>query len=171
MVASIMTNSLGSFSDASFVFPELTIHNAIQEVDTGDYVSPVVAIDQNLQSDGMLFWITPDPIDSDTDTVPDFMDNCLAVSNTGQEDEDGDGVGNVCDNCLVIPNGFEIGTCLSGNPGDECMGDENCGVGGFCSINQEDSDEDATGDAISSSDTETVQFAVPPRTSAPYDGR
>ena len=33
------------------------------------------------------------------------------------------------------------------------------------------SGEDATGDAISSSDTATVQLAVPPRTSAPYEGK
>ena len=33
------------------------------------------------------------------------------------------------------------------------------------------SGSDAMGEAISSSEMVTVQFAVPPRTSAPYDGR
>ena len=38
-------------------------------------------------------------------------------------------------------------------------------------IDAEVTRDDATGEAISSSETATVQFAVPPRTSAPKEGR
>jgi len=35
--------------------------------------------------------------DSDGDGIPDAVDNCPAVSNSGQEDADGDGIGDACD--------------------------------------------------------------------------
>jgi len=36
-------------------------------------------------------------LDSDQDTVPDAIDNCINVQNPGQEDTNGDGFGNHCD--------------------------------------------------------------------------
>jgi PKD repeat protein len=36
-------------------------------------------------------------IDTDSDGVPDFADNCVNIPNPGQEDTDSDGVGDVCD--------------------------------------------------------------------------
>jgi hypothetical protein len=41
--------------------------------------------------------------DGDNDTVPDFRDNCPAVSNADQGDFDRDGVGDVCDLCPASP--------------------------------------------------------------------
>lgn len=37
------------------------------------------------------------PLDSDTDGVPDAVDNCLTVANADQRDTNGDGFGNRCD--------------------------------------------------------------------------
>ncbi|MFH1861368.1 MAG: LamG-like jellyroll fold domain-containing protein [bacterium] len=42
--------------------------------------------------------------DSDGDGIVDFVDNCPAVPNPGQEDSDSDGVGDACDNCSAVAN-------------------------------------------------------------------
>jgi len=49
-----------------------------------------------------------------------------------------DGIPDSQDNCLTIPNGPLLGTCTSGTVGDACKGDDDCGMGGFCSMDQED---------------------------------
>ncbi len=36
-------------------------------------------------------------LDSDNDTIPDYLDNCALTPNTGQRDTDNDGFGNMCD--------------------------------------------------------------------------
>ena len=43
------------------------------------------------------FHTTPD---SDSDTLKDFLDNCIAAANPDQLDTDGDGYGNLCDGDL-----------------------------------------------------------------------
>lgn len=59
-----------------------------------------------------------------------------------QEDSDGDGKGDVCDNCPNHPNAINGGTCTKGIIGGFCtipgMNEVECGDGGFCSMNQED---------------------------------
>ncbi len=73
--------------------------------------------------------------------------------------EDGDGSGtagdNPCtggatqncdDNCMLVPNGPDSGTCTAGNIGSPCLSDAACGTGGFCSMQQEDSETDGVGD-------------------------
>lgn len=56
--------------------------------------------------------------DTDTDTVPDWRDNCPADANTDQLDTDLDGIGDVCeppvDNCPLDPNKTEPGFCGCG---------------------------------------------------------
>jgi hypothetical protein len=42
------------------------------------------------------------------------------------------------DNCSEAPNGPFLGTCTKGNVGNTCIANEACGVGGICSMNQED---------------------------------
>ena len=42
------------------------------------------------------------------------------------------------DNCPYTPNGPDGGTCTSGSIGENCISNDDCGVGGFCSMNQED---------------------------------
>ena len=65
--------------------------------------------------------------DSDNDVIPDDEDNCPSTA-----------------------NGPDAGTCIAG-PGDKvgesCTIDDNCGTGGFCSMDQEDLDTDGVGDA------------------------
>jgi len=87
------------------------------------------------------------PQDSDNDGIPDSEDNCPYAFNPGQEDDDSDGSGDVCDNCPSIPNGLDLGTCTKGTIKQSCTSDEQCGTGGFCSMNQEDADSDGVGDA------------------------
>src|SRR5574341_1311128 len=44
------------------------------------------------------------PLDSDSDTVPNCVDNCPLAANPLQEDTDGDTIGDACDNCPNKPN-------------------------------------------------------------------
>jgi len=59
---------------------------------------------------------------------------------------DSDGIPDDEDNCPLIPNGPNGGTCIEGNVGSPCMSNGECGADGFCSMNQEDADEDGLGD-------------------------
>ena len=56
-------------------------------------------------------------------------------------DFDSDGIISEEDNCPITPNGPDQGTCTSGDPdrfGRPCMNDSECGIDGFCSMNQEE---------------------------------
>jgi hypothetical protein len=81
---------------------------------------------------------TPQACDEETDTCVDDTDS------------DGDGISDLEDNCLETPNGPNLGTCTSGTTGTTCVVDGECGSGGFCSTNQEDTyppDGNGIGDA------------------------
>ena len=73
-------------------------------------------------------------------------------------DLDGDGVNDKLDNCRFIPNGPKGGTCLGGDSqGSPCLNLEECS-GGYCSTNQEDSDNDRIGDVCETdTDGDTVE--------------
>jgi len=52
------------------------------------------------------------------------------------------------DNCPYIQNAGSKGTCTAGTKiGEPCASSTECGFRGFCSMNQEDADEDGSGDA------------------------
>lgn len=66
-------------------------------------------------------------------------------------DSDSDGVADDVDNCPDTPNGPLLGTCSEGTyKGDPCTVAEGntieCGDNGFCSMDQEDTDQDDIGD-------------------------
>jgi parallel beta-helix repeat protein len=63
------------------------------------------------------------------------------------KDNDNDGICDANDNCLTTPNGPNEGTCTKGTTGNSCMSSGDCGSGGVCSMNQEDTDGDGEGDA------------------------
>ena len=58
-------------------------------------------------------WDKPAP-DTDGDSVPDYLDNCVDDYNPGQANADGDDFGDICDVC---PN----------DPDDDADGDGLCG--------------------------------------------
>jgi len=65
------------------------------------------------------------------------------------------------DNCPVTANGPNIGTCTAGtNAGDPCTipgeNESECGTAGFCSMDQEDTDEDEVGDACVDDDGDGI---------------
>ncbi|HUU03381.1 MAG TPA: choice-of-anchor D domain-containing protein [Myxococcota bacterium] len=77
--------------------------------------------------------------DSDGDGAPDSFDNCMDISNPGQQDEDHDGVGDVCDNCKYASN-----------------------------PKQEDCDEDGIGDACDPIENGMPLTATPPEMLFPF---
>lgn len=62
--------------------------------------------------------LNTDP-DDDDDGIPDYLDNCIASSNTEQTDTDGDGAGDVCDNCVDLANSDQ-GDADGDGSGDAC---------------------------------------------------
>jgi len=95
-------------------------------------------------------------VDVDDDGIPDIEDNCPYITNPNQEDADLDGVGDVCDNCPETANGPEGGTCSEGDKQNPCISDNDCGENGFCSMNQEDADQDGKGDVCDLCPTEEL---------------
>jgi len=68
------------------------------------------------------------------------------------QDADDDGISDTIDNCPDTPNGPDGGTCIfTEDPGSLCSipgaNPWECGEGGFCSMNQEDTDKDGIGNA------------------------
>ena len=71
----------------------------------------------------------------------------IISSHTYALDSDADGIDNPDDNCRMVPNGPVLGTCTAGElTSNKCTSNEDCGTDGFCSMDQEDSDQDGAGD-------------------------
>ena len=73
-----------------------------------------------------------------TDTCNEDISDTAIVTVKSPPDADYDGIPDTQDNCPNTPNGPHRGTCVSGSTGLFCMNTPNCGPGGFCSNNQED---------------------------------
>ena len=63
-----------------------------------------------------------------------------------EPDSDKDFVPDDIDNCPAIPNGPEGGTCRDDDAGNPCLSDNDCGINGLCSTDQDDADSDGVGD-------------------------
>jgi hypothetical protein len=79
--------------------------------------------------------------DSDHDTIPDGVDNCLLVPNPDQLDTDGDGWGDACDNCPGTSN-WDQADGDDDDAGDVC---DNCPQ--TANGDQANHDTDSYGDA------------------------
>lgn len=94
-VAALMLDGDASLSPAS-------VYTAL-EASTIDMLTPGFDFDSGfglIQADVVVKAVLPD---TDTDGVPDVVDNCPLNANPDQKDSDEDGIGNVCDptvNCL-----------------------------------------------------------------------
>jgi hypothetical protein len=149
------------------------------------YESGIWDVEGGINYEGSGYWdvFLDDAPDSDGDFVPDEIDNCPNVSNSGQEDSDNDGKGDVCDtmpddfdndgtndiadNCPMVANSWQVDEDNDsiGDVCDSCPNDENndadsdglCGDIDNCPNNfnqgQEDVDNDTLGDVC---DTNTI---------------
>ena len=114
-------------------------------------VSDVTVENQDINPTNKSLPITAKVIDGILQDVS-FQTSVICQYNN-PNDIDGDGVTNNPDedNCPNIPNGPFLGTCTVGNIGNSCIANEACGVGGVCSMNQEDTDGDGIGDVCDAS--------------------
>lgn len=78
-------------------------------------------------------------IDNDSDTVPDFQDNCPTIANAGQENQDGDSLGDVCDDD-IDGDGIANGSDAFLTDPDESSDNDNDGTG-----DNADTDDDNDG--------------------------
>ena len=84
----------------------------------------VLNVDDPAPTDPNIPGTTPDPTDTDNDTVPDSSDNCPDVANADQADSDGDRIGDACDtstptwNCTgnQITPGEDLDAIINNDP-------------------------------------------------------
>jgi hypothetical protein len=105
------------------IFPMDTVLSA-RALAVGDVSSdgcPDVVILANYKIEVLLGSGCAGLLDSDLDTVPDFIDRCPSAADTAQADWDIDGAGDACDNCRFVYNPSQSDT--DGNDiGDACEG-------------------------------------------------
>jgi len=86
------------------------------------------------------YFITVNQLDQDNVVSSPIWYSSLTI------DSDGDDISYSEDNCPETPNGPSSGTCTGDGVVNPCMSNGDCGTDGYCSMNQEDNDEDRIGD-------------------------
>jgi hypothetical protein len=143
-------------------------------------VFPVISFDE--------FRSPPNFVESGGSAFPDTEFNGVLLPSVASSDCDGDGIlddgdgsgivgdascaagetVNCDDNAIYTANGPDGGTCTAGSAaslGRICLGDLDCGAAGACSLAQEDSDGDGSGNVVDFCDgsspgsTKTVRHA------------
>jgi hypothetical protein len=102
----------------------------------------IVPFDRSPQVAEICNYIDPSDADGDgIDSIPEGLLASTTFETSFLASED---------NCPDTPNGPYLGTCVTGDTykiGRSCIDDTYCGTGGFCSMNQEDTNESGMGDA------------------------
>jgi len=119
-----------------------TLHHIEMHIVSGDQTEKTCTL-PGLEPEQKYFWKIAARDSQGYETVSPVWSFTTGVL----PDIDGDGVADTDDNCPEIANGPNLGTCIAGNAGEPCSSKDDCGIDGFCSMNQEDSDSDGIGDA------------------------
>lgn len=135
--ASLSQINLGAFQTAYFALASYSegIYEFGYFIDPNNYIH-----EWNEANNAGDFLVSVGPLiaDGDGDTVPDDLDNCPAVPNSGQENADGDTIGNACDSCPFDSANDSDADSVCGNA-DNCPAAAN--------TNQQNSDGDSLGNA------------------------
>ena len=151
------TDALSYCENLSFAGYSDGLPNAHELQSLVDYTLHNPALDTNFFPDyGVIaFWSSTTGLSSQLAWTVDFFHGYMGA-NSGDEksnwlyvrpvraggvsfaDLDGDNILDDVDNCACLPNSIGGGTCTIGSVGSSCMDNGDCGDGGFCSMDQED---------------------------------
>jgi pimeloyl-ACP methyl ester carboxylesterase len=116
--------------------PAVAIVNANGLITAQGQGQTIVTVSNGVLNEVIMIEVNDPITNSDTDTLPDAIDNCTLTNNEVQRDTDGDGYGNICDADFTQDgnvNGFDLGyfksVFFSSDPDGDLNGDGS--VNGF----------------------------------------
>ena len=132
---------------------------SVQDSDgnVGTATRKIIIIDEDIDTDGDGVFDYIDD-DDDGDGVPDENDNCRLIANTDQVDTDDDLVGNVCDDdddgdgVNDAEDAFPLDPSESYDGDSDGIGDNSDNCPAVSNSNQENTDNDASGNACDDDD-------------------